>query len=282
MHAAGIDDLDHLPVWRCVPGETALGDCVVVERLGIGHRTETWLAWSSRSLVPGRREARPPRADAPPARARHPASRGRRPRRLGAPGAAPPRRAPPGPRVPHVLTEYVDGPTLDELVDEEGPSDPATPPCSAPSSCPALGRSARSRPRPPRREARERRAPRRPTGPDRLRLLTSGRQPPAAGPPRRHRRLRRSGDGGLRAGLRGDGPLRARHRARRGDHGVPFPEGSRLPRSRLGPLVRRLLDDDPASRGSMPDVLVELAAACGARRPWPAWLDARSASVRAG
>ena len=64
--------------------------------------------------------------------------------------------------------------------------------------------------------------------------------------------------------------------------GVPFTDGPRLPRSRLGQLTRRLLDDDPATRGSVSDVLMELARACGARRPWPAWLDARTAPVRAG
>ena len=57
--------------------------------------------------------------------------------------------------------------------------------------------------------------------------------------------------------------------------GVPFPEQRRLPRSRVTPLVRRLLADDPAGRGSTPDVLAALAAACGAEPPWPDWLDPR-------
>ena len=52
MYAAGIDEVDHLPVWHCAPGETELGGCTAVERLGIGHRTETWLAWSRELWCP--------------------------------------------------------------------------------------------------------------------------------------------------------------------------------------------------------------------------------------
>jgi hypothetical protein len=48
--------------------------------------------------------------------------------------------------------------------------------------------------------------------------------------------------------------------------GLPVTEDPvRQPRSRIGP-----------------DVLTELAAACGARRPWPVRLDPRDATVRVG
>jgi hypothetical protein len=44
-------------------------------------------------------------------------------------------------------------------------------------------------------------------------------------------------------------------------------------------VIRRLLSDQPAERGTTADVLVALARAAGKKlRPWPDWLDRYAAS----
>ncbi len=120
-----VDELDHLPVWRCVPGETELSDCVVVERLGIGHRTETWLAWSRPLWCPV--VLKVVRAGTDPSSASGGDRCDVRSTALdGLTHPALPRLVEQHLRadVPHLVTEYVDGPTLAEVVDEDGPLRP--------------------------------------------------------------------------------------------------------------------------------------------------------------
>jgi serine/threonine protein kinase len=56
--------------------------------------------------------------------------------------------------------------------------------------------------------------------------------------------------------------------------GVPRAEGAEIPPSPLAPLIQQLRSEQPAERGTTSDVLLALAEAAGELlRPWPAWLD---------
>jgi len=56
--------------------------------------------------------------------------------------------------------------------------------------------------------------------------------------------------------------------------GVPRAEGAEIPPSPLAPLIQQLRSEQPAERGTTGDVLVALAETAGdLLRPWPAWLD---------
>ncbi|TDW93334.1 protein kinase-like protein [Kribbella pratensis] len=114
------DTEDGLPVWdwaeRCeLPGGT-----FAVERLGVGHRCETWLVWSVALWAPAvLKAARPHQIQHPRAVKSlrretaalsgniHPAV----PRLLGDGTDA---------AIPYVLVEYVDGPTLGDELEENG------------------------------------------------------------------------------------------------------------------------------------------------------------------
>ncbi len=52
--------------------------------------------------------------------------------------------------------------------------------------------------------------------------------------------------------------------------GAPFPDRSPLPPEPLSDLVTRLLSDDPAARGTVQQALLDLAACCDPE-PWPTW-----------
>ncbi|GAA1877449.1 serine/threonine-protein kinase [Lapillicoccus jejuensis] len=66
--------------------------------------------------------------------------------------------------------------------------------------------------------------------------------------------------------------------------GLPFPDGAGAAVAGLddpvAAVVLRLLDDDPGERGRSDEVLVALAALAGDLRPWPEWAD--DLLVRAG
>lgn len=117
-----IDPEDGDPVWQLAIGETLLAGLLAFERLGVGLRCETWLAWSVPLWCPAVvKLARPHQVEHPRARA----SLGREVgalaevRHPGLPGLLADGRAD---DIPHLVLEYVDGPTLDEQLDD-GPLD---------------------------------------------------------------------------------------------------------------------------------------------------------------
>jgi serine/threonine protein kinase len=282
MHADGTDGVDHLPVWRCVPGETVLGHCVVVERLGVGHRTETWLVWSHELWCPVVVKLTRPEQTG------HPRALATLRREVAALDGV---THPALPRlvaahldhdVPHVVTEYVDGPTLDEAVDELGAVSSRDAALLGAQLLPALtvlhARGiAHLDVKPENVVLRDGRPVLIDFGSSRR---LGSRQPPGrpvgtvgyAAP-----EMEACEPVSVAMDLFGLGTVLAEAMT-----GVPFIERPRLPRSRAGLLTRRLLADDPAQRGSVADVLFDLSAACGPRRPWPEWLDARAGEVRAG
>jgi len=115
-----VDENDGGPVWDpprgtpLVPGHLAWG------RLTVGHHCETWLCWSMDLWVPtlvkvvrpGWTRPRWTRALAREAAALRPVRHPAFPRLLADRTRA---------DVPHVVLEYLDGPALDEVLDDAGP-----------------------------------------------------------------------------------------------------------------------------------------------------------------
>jgi serine/threonine protein kinase len=116
------DDLDDdgAPISHRTPGDALPGDCRAWHRLGVGHRCETWLAWSERFWCPAVvKLPRPHQVDHPRARRSlqrevaaldgnlHPALP-----RLYLDGTAD--------AVPFLVFEHVDGDALDDEIDEHG------------------------------------------------------------------------------------------------------------------------------------------------------------------
>ncbi|HEX4724745.1 MAG TPA: serine/threonine-protein kinase [Pseudonocardiaceae bacterium] len=112
---------DGLPVWRCRAGAALPGGTLAVDRLGVGTRCETWLAWSVEQWCPvvvkvvRPHQVQQPRAIRSLSRevtalsdAAHPALS-----RLLHDGT--------DDDLPYLLLEYVDGPALDEALDDTGP-----------------------------------------------------------------------------------------------------------------------------------------------------------------
>ena len=117
-------DEDGLPVCSLEPGDPLPGETRAWQRLGVGYRCETWLAWSSSLWAPVVvKFPRPHQLDHPRAR-----------RSLRREVAAMAGNLHPGlPRLyvdgtdaaqPHIVAEYVDGPALDDEIDERGAFSP--------------------------------------------------------------------------------------------------------------------------------------------------------------
>jgi serine/threonine protein kinase len=115
-----LDD-DGAPVWTYDEGQPLPGGPLAIYRLGVGHRCETWLAWSPSLWCPVVvKLARP-----------HQLTHARAIRALrrevtaltGAQHPALPRLHCDGTEdaVPHLVMEYIDGPALDEELDRSGP-----------------------------------------------------------------------------------------------------------------------------------------------------------------
>lgn len=115
-----VDIEDGLAVWDWAEGCELPGGTFALERLGVGHRCETWLVWSTELWCPAVLKA------ARPHQIRHPRAVKSLRRetaaltgnvhpslpRLLADGTDDP--------IPHLLLEYVDGPTLTDELGENG------------------------------------------------------------------------------------------------------------------------------------------------------------------
>lgn len=121
MHVTVVDDEDGEPVWDYPPGTQIVGGYLAWERLGVGTRCETWLVWSTALWCPAvLKLARPHQLTHP----RAVRSLNREIAALdGAPHPCLPRLFANGTadRWPHVVVEYIDGPTLDEALEVDGP-----------------------------------------------------------------------------------------------------------------------------------------------------------------
>jgi len=126
MQEQGIGD-DGDPVWDFAQGERMVDGIVAWERLGEGARCETWLGWSRPLWCPVVVKL------ARPHQRTHPRAKNSLAREVAAIGGHPhpvlPRLFAAGldDEIPHVVVEYVDGDSLDVVIEENGPLDgPAT------------------------------------------------------------------------------------------------------------------------------------------------------------
>jgi eukaryotic-like serine/threonine-protein kinase len=119
------DPDDVAPTWQYGEGEPLPGGPLAVDRLGVGARCETWLAWSTRPWCPVVVKLARPHLTRNPRAARalrressalacgdHPTM----PRLLADHTEH---------EVPHLVMEYIDGPDLAEELDRAGPIAPA-------------------------------------------------------------------------------------------------------------------------------------------------------------
>ena len=271
-----VDPDDGDPIWDFAAGDEPFPGLLAVESLGAGYRCETWLVWLRAGWHPAvLKLPRPHQQDHPRARA----ALGRELAGLRAGAGHPtfPRLISDhiGEETPYLVMEYVDGPSLAEVVDEQGALEATDAALLGVALLPALlvlhesglahvdvksenvllldGRpflvdfgSARELGRP------------QPSGHP---VGTTGYAAPemeACEP------IAASMD------LYGLGTVLAEALT-----GKPFPEGAPLPAGPVTPLVERLLDPDPARRGAPPEILRELAHSVpDDRRPWPEWVDA--------
>lgn len=264
---------DHRPVWSCVPGESAVGDCVAIERLGVGHRCETWLAWSVGTWAPVvLKLARPDQVAHPRARATlqrevtclagtvHPSL----PRLVGAHLDH---------ETPHVVTEYVDGPTLADLVDEDGALSSVEVALLGTQLLSALT------------QLHRRGLAHLDVKPENV-VLRDGR--PVLIDFGSARQLASKQPAGSPVGtfgyaapemeacepvsvamdLFGLGAILAESII-----GQPYPDAPALPETSVSSTVERLLSPDPSHRGTTAEIMLSLAACCGTDRPWPRWAD---------
>jgi serine/threonine protein kinase len=292
-----IDTEDGLPVWESAEGSELPGGTLAIERLGVGRRCETWLVWSPELWSPAvLKLARPhqirhPRAvkalgreTAALAGNLHPALP-----RLLADGALEP--------VPHLLIEYVDGPSLAEEIDEHGALAPTEVALLGAQLLPALS------------SLHRRGLVHLDLKPDNI-VLRDGRpilidfgsarrigslQPaghpvgtPGYAPPEQEdcRPVSVAMDlyalgatlaeclTGVQIAAAPTNGVQIAIAPTNGVQANAAADGVReLPESMVAGLIERLLAEEPARRGSTAEVLIALAAAAGELRPWPDWLD---------
>ncbi|HEX5493306.1 MAG TPA: serine/threonine-protein kinase [Mycobacteriales bacterium] len=121
MRLTELDEDDGEPVWDRPEGAELVAGYLAWERLGVGLRCETWLVWSTKLWYPAvLKLARPHQVTHPRAVRslnreiaaltgnQHPCLP-----RLFTDGTTDP--------LPHIAVEYIDGPTLDEELDTNGP-----------------------------------------------------------------------------------------------------------------------------------------------------------------
>jgi serine/threonine protein kinase len=269
LPAQDVDDADELPVWAFAESEEIGPGLHAMDALGVGVRCETWLAWSTYLWAPVVvKLARPHQRDHP----RAAAALGREVTGLTAGHPALPRlwRDARDNPIPHVVLEYVDGPTVADVVDEAG--------AMAPGDVAQLGAQLL----PAVMTLHERGLAHldlkaenvilRDSRPVLIDLGSSralGSEQPAGHP---------VGTPGYAApemeacdpvtaqmDLFGLGAVLAEALT-----GVPFPDSVPLPQTPVSDLVRRLLADDASQRGTASQALLDLAAACD-QPPWPRW-----------
>jgi serine/threonine protein kinase len=275
----GVDPQDGLSVWDFAEGAELPGHNLAIERLGVGMRCETWLVWCPGLWCPA--VLKLPR----PHQVAHPRAVQTLRRETAAlannPHPSLPRLLADGTdaTVPYVVVEYVDGPALDEEIDEEG--------ALAAEEAALLGAQLL----PAVISLHDRGLAHLDLKPENV-VLRDGR--PVLldfGTARRIGSLQPVGHPigtvgyaapeqeacepvSVAMDLYGLGMTLAEAVT-----GVPLARGATIPTSPLAPLIRQLLADKPAARGTTGDVLVALAEAAGELRPWPPWLD-RYASRR--
>ena len=268
MSAQLVDDTDELPVWDFAESEEIAPGLHAMAALGVGVRCETWLAWSTYLWAPVVvKLARPHQRDHP----RAAAALGREVTGLtGHPALPRIWRDARDDSLPHVVMEYVDGPTVADVVDETG--------AMAPGDVAQLGAQLL----PAVMTLHERGLAHldlkaenvilrdgRPVLIDLGSSRSLGSEQPAGRP---------VGTPGYAApemeacepitaqmDLFGLGAVLAEALT-----GEPFPDRAPLPRAPVSDLVRRLVADDPSQRGTAAQALLDLAAACD-QPPWPEW-----------
>ncbi|TCC52291.1 serine/threonine protein kinase [Kribbella capetownensis] len=268
-----VDAEDGLAVWEFAEGSTLPGGNLAIERLGVGVRCETWLVWSPELWSPAvLKLARPhqvahPRAVLTLRRETaaltgnlHPALP-----RILADGTGDP--------VPHIMIEYVDGPALDEEIDQNGALAAEQAAVLGAQLLPAV--ASLHRRGLAHLDLKPENVVLRDARPVLLDFGTArpiGSTQPAGHP---------VGTTGYVApeqetcepvsaamDLYGLGMVLAEAVT-----GVPMAKGAEIPPSPLAPVIRQLLAERPDRRGTTAEVLVALAEVAGELRPWPQWLD---------
>jgi eukaryotic-like serine/threonine-protein kinase len=268
--AVDVDVEDGLPVWAFTESEEISGGLHAMYSLGVGVRCETWLAWSTYLWAPAVvKLARPHQRTHPRAIAAlrrevagltgvgHPALP-----RLWADGheAA----------LPHVVLEYVDGPTVADVVDETGPMAPADVAQLGAQLLPAVltlhGRGLAHL------DVKAENVILRDGRPVLIDLGSAraiGSEQPAGHPvgtpgyasPEMEACAPVTGQ----MDLFGVGSVLAEALT-----AAPFPDQAPLPRTPLSDLVCRLLAHDAVDRGTPGQALLDVAACCE-QPPWPRW-----------
>jgi serine/threonine protein kinase len=269
---------DGLAVWDFEEGSDLPGENLAIERLEVGVRCETWLVWNPGLWSPAvMKLARPHqlgpsgavqtlcRETAALAGNLHPGLP-----RLLSDGTSDP--------MPHILIEYIDGPALDQEIEENGAISAEETALLGAQLLPALA------------SLHDRGLAHLDVKPANVVLRDGHPVLLDFGAARPIGSLQHAGfpvgtDGyiapeqeacepvSVAMDLYGLGMVLAEALT-----GVPRAEGAEIPPSPLAPLIRQLRSEQPAERGATGDLLIALANAAGELlRPWPAWLDRYSA-----
>ena len=275
----GLAAWDGLAVWDFTEGSELPGENLAVERLDVGVRCETWLVWNPGLWSPAVMKLARPHQLGPSGAVRtlcretaalagnlHPGLP-----RLLSDGTSDP--------MPHILIEYIDGPALDEEIEENGAIGAEEAALLGAQLLPALA------------SLHDRGLAHLDLKPANVILRDGHPVLLDFGAARPIGSLQHPGfpvgtDGyiapeqeacepvSVAMDLYGLGMVLAEAVT-----GVPRAEGAEIPPSPLAPHIRQLRSEQPAERGATGDLLIALANAAGEPlRPWPAWLDRYAAA----